>query len=317
MREEIKELFEKHEIRKSKKQKSEFIEFIRGIADKNGYSTKIEGGSFGTRNIVIGDPNTAKVTYTAHYDTCARLPFPNFITPKHIWIYVLYQLAITFAMFLIPAMLGAVLTFILGKLAPDNDLSPLVLLFEYLVLVLEFYLIAAGPANPHTANDNTSGVATLIEVLADMSSDKKGSVAFIFFDNEELGLVGSASYYSKHKKTLYNKLILNFDCVSDGKNIIFVMKKNAFVYENALKKAYPPEGEYAPEFLSKHVFNPSDQLMFPCGVGACALNKSKSGILYMNKIYTKNDVVFDEENIEYLKRGSLYLAELLSDSEGA
>jgi hypothetical protein len=48
----------------------------------------VEKASFGGRNIVIGNPDTAKVLYTAHYDTCARLPFPNFITPKNIFIYL-------------------------------------------------------------------------------------------------------------------------------------------------------------------------------------------------------------------------------------
>ena len=60
-----------------------------------GYDFKVEKGAFGARNIVIGDPEAAKVLYTAHYDTCARMPFPNFITPKCLPIYLLYQILLT------------------------------------------------------------------------------------------------------------------------------------------------------------------------------------------------------------------------------
>ena len=75
-------LFESHEVRKTKKQKSAFIDFVSERAEQLGYECKVERGSFGARNISVGDVNTASVVYTAHYDTCPRLPFPNFITPK-------------------------------------------------------------------------------------------------------------------------------------------------------------------------------------------------------------------------------------------
>lgn len=94
MTETTKEIFDNYQIRKTKKQKTAFIEYVKKLAEEYGYSLKVEKGSFGVRNIVIGDPDTAKVLYTAHYDTCARLPFPNFITPKCFLIYLLYQLLI-------------------------------------------------------------------------------------------------------------------------------------------------------------------------------------------------------------------------------
>ena len=91
MTETTKTIFEKYQIRKTKKQKTEFISFVKGKAESLGYTCEIENGSFGARNIVVGDPKKAKVVYTAHYDTCPRLPFPNFITPKNFLIYLLYQ----------------------------------------------------------------------------------------------------------------------------------------------------------------------------------------------------------------------------------
>ena len=41
---------------------------------------------------VLGDPETAKVVFSAHYDTCARLPFPNFIAPKNLLVTLGYTL---------------------------------------------------------------------------------------------------------------------------------------------------------------------------------------------------------------------------------
>ena len=90
----VKELFEKYEIRKNKKQKTQFIEWVKGMALDKGWTFNVEKGSFGTRNIVIGDVDNAKVVFTAHYDTCAVLPFPNFITPKNFLVYFIYQIFI-------------------------------------------------------------------------------------------------------------------------------------------------------------------------------------------------------------------------------
>ena len=75
------------QVRKTKAQKQRFIEYLQsrlpGLAVE-------EGGWPRCRNLVLGDPENADVVFTAHYDTCARLPFPNFITPKNLLIYLLY-----------------------------------------------------------------------------------------------------------------------------------------------------------------------------------------------------------------------------------
>ena len=89
MTESTKTVFEKYQVRKTKKQKSGFIGYVSEYAESLGYEHKLEKGSFGARNIVVGDPEKAKEVYTAHYDTCPVLPFPNFITPKNIGIYIL------------------------------------------------------------------------------------------------------------------------------------------------------------------------------------------------------------------------------------
>jgi hypothetical protein len=59
------------------------------------------------------------------------------------------------------------------------------------------------------------------------------------------------------------------------------------------------------EVLTKGVFYPSDQANFPVGVGVAALKKSRwLGVLYMDRIHTKKDTVYREENIAFLKKGA-------------
>ena len=72
MNEISKEILEKYQIRKTRKQKTAFIEFLRAHYP----NLKIEEDAVGySRNIVIGNPDTAKAVFGAHYDTCAMMPF--------------------------------------------------------------------------------------------------------------------------------------------------------------------------------------------------------------------------------------------------
>jgi len=120
MTETAKEIFEKYQVRKTKKQKTVFIEYVKQLAERYGYDFKVEKGAFGARNIVIGDPEAAKVLYTAHYDTCARLPFPNFITPKNFLVYLLYNFLIV-GLFFIFAFTISFLTGLAVSFLPLNE----------------------------------------------------------------------------------------------------------------------------------------------------------------------------------------------------
>ena len=316
MTETTKTILEKYQVRKNKKQKSEFISFAKEKAESLGYEVSVEDGSFGARNIVVGDPTTAKAVFTAHYDTCARLPFPNFITPKNFLVYLLYQILICIVFFFVPVFAAS---FLFGYVAagiglPEELILDHGMLIYYVVLFLMVYLLIAGPANKHTANDNTSGVTALFEIMEAMPNEQRRNAAFIFFDLEEAGLFGSASYASKHKGVKKNALLINFDCVSDGENILFVLKKGAKKYEDALRAAFDDSenDKVKVSVESKGVFYPSDQINFGRGVGVAALKRSKRlGVLYMDRIHTKKDVIYREENIEFLTAGSVKLVKEL------
>ena len=78
-----------------------------------------------------------------------------------------------------------------------------------------------------------------------------------------------------------------------------------------LKEAFPEKENFKVHVCTKGVFYPSDQAHFPYGVGVAALNRSRRGILYMDKIHTPRDTVFCEENIEFLTDGALRLTQII------
>ena len=228
------EILRDWQVRKTKAQKLRFIEFLQSRLP----GLRVEEGGWPLcRNLVLGDPESADVVFTAHYDTCARLPFPNFITPKNILIYLLYQLLILLPFFAAAGLLcwGLIR---LGVFAP---LAFMLGWFAAFALILWVFLF--GPANPHTVNDNTSGVVTLCELIAALDESERARCAFVFFDHEESGLFGSASFRSKHKKAMKDRLVVNFDCVSDGDHILIVQNGRAkSARERRSRRPLPPRG---------------------------------------------------------------------------
>ncbi len=318
-----KEIFKRYEIRKTKKQKYAFRRFISDRMESIGYKTKVEKGTFGSKNLIVGNPESAKVIFTAHYDTCPILPFPNFITPKSIFLYILYQLILT-GFILIPSILLGVLMIIVGAVisVAGGDGATLDIIASFVPTVMYFGLIGTlalmlfGPANKHTANDNTSGVTTLVDIMVNMPTELRDTAAFIFFDNEELGLLGSSSYAKAHPDIMREKLLINFDCVSDGENMLFALRRGAKEYMELIKEAYPSTESLSVEVLTEGVFYPSDQYCFKKGVGVAALNRSNMlGTLYLSRIHTRRDTIYKEENVSYLSSASVSLVRMLGGSE--
>lgn len=286
-------------VRKTKDQKTRFIEYMKGAFPE----LQVETDKM-NRNLVLGDVASAKVILTAHYDTCAKMPVPNFITPMNMLVYLGYQILIVIPFLLI---LWAVysLTFVLTQMEIVSFWA------GYLAMMgAMYYLLMGGPANPWTANDNTSGVVTLVELYEAMPRELRSQVAFVFFDNEENGLLGSGAFRKRHKKeNLEQKLVLNFDCVSDGDHLLFVLNKPAMKqYADAFHRAFPATEEKAVlvESTAK-AFYPSDQSKFPVNAAVAALNQHKLLGLYMDKIHTPKDRCFDTRNIEFLRDGTVCL----------
>ena len=282
------------QIRKTKKQKSDFIAFLqKELGEEN---VRVEqAGTFRSRNIVIGNVDEAEFVLAAHYDTQPVLPFPNFLPPKNMPLYIGYSLLLMLGFFLVEFLLG----FVLAWLDVPSDAAFLIC---YGTLLGFLGLMFFGPANKHTANDNTSGVITVLEAYAD--EDIRRRAAFVLFDHEEMGLLGSAAFAKMHKAALKTKPVINLDCVGDGDTVMVILSKRAKHLAPSMEAAFPPVGQKSALITdARHTLYPSDQMNFPMGVGVAAFRRAPVIGYYISRIHTPKDTVLEEENVHFILDG--------------
>ena len=281
-----------YQVRKTKSQKQAFIDLLKTHFPEMQIQ---EGGFPKCRNLIVGDVESASLILTAHYDTCAQLPFPNFITPKAPLISILYSFLLALPVALIVFGVNFILSFF-----------PLLFELRYFIsLAVSFGLLSLmfiGPANKHTANDNTSGVIVLCELMKLLSKQERSKVAFVFFDHEESGLLGSGYFRSQYKTAAASIPMINFDCVSDGDYILVAATKAARqAIGQKLDAAFQPKKEKSIlQCNAEKIYYPSDQLGFKQGVAIAALKKKPLFGYYMDRIHTAKDTEFDRRNIRLL-----------------
>lgn len=285
-------------IRKSAKQKQAFRDAVQSYAESLGYACRVEKGSLGCRNLIIGDPDQAKYVVTAHYDTPAGMIFPNLITPCNPVTFFLYQLAVVFVILGLAFGLGYgifALTeiFFLGYYGG--------LLFYFLI----FGLMMFGPANRNNANDNTSGVVTLLEIATSLPVLHRKNVCFVLFDLEEAGLIGSSSYRKMHKTATDHQIILNMDCVGDGDEILLFPTKDAKKDSALMDQAQKICGWFGQKSIQLRArgfsYYPSDQKNFPKAFGIAAFRRKRFIGLYCSKIHTWRDTTLEQTNVNILR----------------
>ncbi len=302
-------LLEKYQVRRTKKQKDDFIVFVKAAAHSAGYPLEeeaIKGTFLTSRNLIAGDPEKAKVIFTAHYDTCAQMPYPNLVYPQNRIISFLAQMPLILA-YLALAFGAAYLTY--GPLGRFGAMA-----VAYAVYFGLFALVFFGPANRHTANDNTSGVAALLRVMAELKPEQKQNAAFIFFDNEEYGKVGSKAYAKKHPDIAKDKVLLNLDCIGDGDDFLIVAPKDADSRLKALlQSAFQDAGGKRALHCSapKTNYN-SDQKSFSNAAAAAACRKGRLGY-HIPRIHTRRDVICEESNLHYVTACALKLVNSVSN----
>lgn len=304
MMEQSHKIMEDFQIRKSRKQMEAFRNGLCEELKNAGYTPSVEK-KFTAKNVVVGNPDTAKVIFSAHYDTCAVLPIPNFITPRNMFFYICYQM-LFLLIFLVVVFIFDFAVFSLTDASAEAGIG-----LSYILCIFMVWWIIDGPANKHTANDNTSGVITLLETALVMRPEDRKKVCFVFFDNEEKGMFGSAAFTKAHKRAKKEALNINFDCVGDGDYIQFFPGKRLKKDEAALERietSFEGRGEKQTEVVRSFGFYPSDNASFKRGVGVCALKHKRFIGYYMDRIHTNKDTVFEEENIALLRDGALRLA---------
>ena len=296
-------ILEQYQIRKTRKQKTAFIELLQQAFPQ----TIVQKAKIpASRNLIIGDIEKAKVVFSAHYDTCAQLPFPNFIVPMRPFLSVMYS----FAVMLPILILILALDYLLGYVTSDFWVIYLV---NFIFLAGVLYMIMAGVTNKHNANDNTSGVITVLEILQSLPEGQTDA-AFVLFDNEEIGLMGSTYFRKQYKKAMENKLLINFDCVSEGDYIMLAVTQKANQHNNAINTAFCSVGKKQYVHIdADKVYYPSDHIGFPQHIAVAALKKGKRIGYYMDRIHTNRDIIFDEANIELLRSSSTALIECIKN----
>ena len=288
--------------RKTDAEKQNFRDYVKESLSKKGIEAHIELTKDGkNNNIVVGDPTSAEAVFTAHYDTPARSIFPNIMIPKNRVLFYAYQF--------VPIIFLLVVSFTFAHIVGDvifNDFRTYIISFMIAYYGLFFGIMRAFK-NMHNYNDNTSGVATVLNIIDELSQDELNRVAFILFDNEEKGKKGSKAYYKDHSESMKDKFLVNFDCVGNGDNVIFIAQKEAKDSQKyrILNESFDKTSNYNLEFLThKDADSNSDHKNFPNGVACVVCKKSKRGILYTPYIHTEKDVVAENSNIEFLTKNT-------------
>lgn len=288
---ELIDLLKKRQKRCNKKEKSEFIQFLKAQLTINGYDCEILKSRFlQSQNVATGTADHTKVIFLAHYDTSTILP---------IWIEWIIRVfghtrnTLTLLLFLlifnIFAWAGNELVFdVIKVLVAGSVLIPMMLI-----------------ANKNTMNDNTSGVLVLLLLAKRIanSEELKSKVKFVFTDNEEKMLTGSFQLRRTWRKRGfdYGNRIISVDSVGQGENLIITynfvshLAKELTAFFNERGSAARKINMFGMPFSDAYNFGKT---------GAVNLNMMNKSIIpggyYIKNIHSGRDKAIDYENISML-----------------
>lgn len=310
-------ILEKYQVRKTRAQKTAFLDWAQEEIRQMGYAPYVEeykGDLYKCRNLIVGNPEEAKVIYTAHYDTQPVMPFPNMVFPKNFLATFGVQLPVILIMFVLCR--GVV--WLAGVIGGENDMLSFILTEAGLLTVIFGFLalLFYGPANKHTANDNTSGTACLMEMMAQLTEDERKHAAFIFFDQEEKGKVGSQMFTKKHPDIRKNGYVFNLDCIGDGQHMLIVAPKKT--PDEELKELEDAFADGKETFVTeaataKHAAYNSDQRSFKKGYALAAMHLHPTFGLHLKRIHTKKDTICEDANLQYAVDGCRKLLKLKAE----
>ena len=283
-------------VRNSEAQKEAFREYAISEAQAAGWTAGTVQESGGHNNVVIGDPETARTVFTAHYDTPRRGLFPNLMLPTNKVLKYLYLAAVILPMLAVAIYAGVLVRKLTGL---EGAAGRFVYLGVYaLVYFALFLLMFRGPANARNRNDNTSGTAAVLTLAQKLAGDP--SAAFILFDNEEKGKKGSKAFAAAHPAIKADTLIINMDCVGNGDTFIAGASDPAIADRRYPKLRAALENAGGKVFPAAKASMNSDHKSFDKSVGiAACLYKNGVGF-YTPRIHTGRDTVASPENIERL-----------------
>lgn len=297
------EIFENHPTRFKKSEKAALRTVLMNKFNAMGYSDdEINEVDASGTNLVIGNPR-AEYIFTAHYDTPGRtgwmLGSSKFFGMTGANIFLILLIIILMAA---------------GSLLPQLNLVDFnltvadVVAFDFgagysvLLLILAVMIISMVIKNKNNRNDNTSGVLSLLSLAEKASADSelRDKCCFVFFDNEEWGLLGSSGFakYCKNNGINLNiSKVINFDCVGYGDVLTLVAIKSTPIAKS-VKAAFEEAGRN-PVFKKSKLIFLSDHANFKNSVMISYTKHSLIRLLYIPRIHTSKDT---ECNVDQINR---------------
>jgi len=149
--------------------------------------------------------------------------------------------------------------------------------------------------NPVNANDNTSGVATLLAVASAMPF----GVCYLLTDGEEDGSYPARAFAKENQSALQNKLFIALDCVGKGKDfgVIYYRAYNRKYAENL--SAFLQEKLDAQSYFPKSSFPTDAEYFFKAVCISCFLRDQK-GHRYFTDVHTPRDNEICAQNLDDL-----------------
>ena len=293
------ELTRRHPIRRTEEQKHAFRQWAIDRAGQAGYSARVEeNGRAQIKNVIIGDPDSAAVIFSAHYDTPSRMLIPDMKFPRSIPVAVcLHMLLVLLGIAISVAVLSLVHLF-----TPDGYVLFATFVLCYVGLLV---LISCGPANRNNANES-SGVAALLQLIAALPEEDRDKCAFILFDGGTKGRTGSKAWAKDHAELAWMRLLVDLDKVGVGDHALLVsssMARRCTGFNTLEKVLAETPGLTAHFYDGKTTLTGGDSRSFKCGVALMVCEQRPGLGFVIGRIATARDTLCEQRCLDWVVTG--------------
>ncbi len=275
----------------SRNDKNKFLKVIETELTELGY--EVEKKNFwrllSSVNLETKNDNPEYI-FVAHYDTGTIMPFwMN-------WLMKLVGINRQILMIIFLVVFIKILIPFVGEYQPivGEILSGLFFIPLLLILV----------PNWNNYDDNTSGVISLLKLAKKFKENGLDNSKFIFVDNEELGLFGSAAhkrYLEKNNLISKNCKVISIDCVGGRGEIPLIVKNSSSDYSKIFQEAIKKEFNECK--VTRMILPASDNFSFK-KYGAINISFVDKTIIpngyYIKDIHSYKDGQIDLEKIDRL-----------------
>lgn len=292
--------------RRKAKEKEMFRTWLAWELREMGYHVSLQSNESALQtggratNVIVGDPENAKLIFSAHYDTGVKELLPTLFMPTRPVSFALYQALTPVLMLLVSFLLSFGITFAVNE--PFMTL-PLFLIFLLALLCYQKF----GPGETRNANDDDSGVAALLETAKKITPRYRGNVCFVFFDCGAQGMQGARGFRRRYPITR-EKNVIHLDCVGQGDEILALPSKYSRwngelldLINESFAEVEMPEGKTVFLKTDGLVYYPSDNRKFRYSTAICAVKKI-SGFGRCIAPHSDGGTA-DEENLRILSDG--------------